>query len=91
MLAAPGENESKDRKDSVEVAIGDELPKSFGWIELGYQQSFHIPASEFHNDSPGAIWGKSESFPGEFPVLPGRSRPGWVLPGWTTARYLVAR
>jgi hypothetical protein len=40
---------------------------------LGHQQSFHIPASEFHNDSPGAIWGKSESFPGEIPVLPGRS------------------
>jgi len=37
MLAAPGENESKDRKDSIEVAIGDELPKSFGWIELGHQ------------------------------------------------------
>lgn len=71
MLAAPGENESKDRKDSIEVAIGDELPKSFGWIELRNQQSFHIPASNFHNDSPAAIRAKSESFPGEFPVPPG--------------------
>jgi hypothetical protein len=55
MLAAPGENQSKDGKDAVEVTIGDELPKSFGGIELRNQQSFHIPASESHKDAPIAI------------------------------------
>ena len=71
-LAAPNENQSKYREDAVEVAIGDELTQGFGWIELRNQQGFHIAASDFHNGSAAAIWGDSESFPGEFPVLPGR-------------------
>jgi hypothetical protein len=84
VLTAPGENHSKYGKDAVQVAIGDELAKGFGWIELSNQQSFHIPASDFHNRSVAAIWGKSENFTGEFP---GPTRTGqWR--GEDTVPYL---